>query len=160
MAKDICMKWGRMIVQLYAKEEYGVKVFKFQTFTPYYIFSQIGRFRPPVLWRTRQFEHRHCTFPGYIERSNKKNVNSWSIQREILFESVSYLFGEFVTIKTPTIQGTLKRLKNGDPVRILDSTGKNFFGIFQESVSDMEAKNATYRSLRGKIVLFQACGTS
>ena len=91
---------------------------------------------PPVLWWTRPFEHRHCTFRVYIERSNKKDVATWSIEREILMETITYLFGEYVKIRPPTPKHAFRRLNKGDHVRYFNEQSEKCFGRVEQINGD------------------------
>jgi len=140
-AKSVCLKWRQLMIDLYAEEKYGRKKFHFPNFhSILHVFDQAKRFGPPVLYWTRPFEHKHTVFRQFIQQSNKKNVEKWSIEREILIENTKYLFAEAVNIRIPSVKNGSKKLKVEDKIVFRNENNEKKYGSVIEVMQDGAVK--------------------
>lgn len=76
--KQKCIEWRTLMVKLFSPFK-DLKFPKFHLIL--HLIDQISHFGPPYLFWTKYFEQKHKTFKGYIDRSNHRQVEIWSIEQ-------------------------------------------------------------------------------
>jgi hypothetical protein len=80
IAKEKCLEWRRMMIDLYPQEDFNFPNFH----CILHLFPQMERLGVPILYWTRPFEHKHKTFRGINATGNFKNVEVWSSNKGFL----------------------------------------------------------------------------
>jgi hypothetical protein len=89
-AEELCWEWRKQMRQLPDMNNDIVNIPNFHAIL--HVFPQARKFGPPVLYWARPFEHKHMVFRGYIENSNNRDVEKFSTVRDVILETIYYLF--------------------------------------------------------------------
>lgn len=147
-AQQLCLKWRQQVIQLFGTTGLQGKKLTNVNFPNFHailhVFDQAKEYGPPVLWWTRPFEHKHTTFRGYIQRSNKQHgCIQWSINKEIQLETFRYMYPELFKIHSPIRKGWSKSLVVGDHVVVLKENE-----LFYAKVMSSALKYATHITVK------------